>query len=554
MDLRGRDVVLLGGTGLVGMAIARRLIEHAPGRLVVSGLREEEAEAAVCELRREPGAGDVEIVPEYGDVFVRDEDRGRSRAETLAAPEGRRRLLEDLYGPLDQETYERSALASLLERHRPDVLVDCINTATAIAYQDVFSSVESLRQGLEGGEGGPDRAEIESHLGSLYLPQLIRHIQILLEALRRVDTRIYLKIGTSGTGGMGLNVPFTHSEERPSATLLAKASVAGAHSMLLFLMARTPDAPAVKEVKPTAAIAWKRIAYGPVERGGRPMARFDATEPLPLERALGAPPEGAFEETGGVIESVYLDAGENGLFSLGEFEAISTLDMMEIVTPEEIAETVVAELEGRSTGREVVAALDGAVSGPTYRGGVLREAALRRMEELEEEHGVRSVAFEMLGPPRLSKLLFEGAILERLFEDLEAASSLEPESTARRADELVREDDRLRSDALSIGIPILLADGSHLLRGPEVKVAPEPGDELDVDRWAARGWIDLRPASWERWADRCRGYLREQVAAPGADAGSRTDLDVRGRSGQIRPGALAGYVFRVEDEGARTKR
>ena len=553
MDLRGSNVVLLGGTGLVGTAIARRLLERKPDRLVVSGLREEEAERAVEELRTEPLAEDVELVAEYGDVFVRREDRGSSRSEILGTPEGRGRLLEDLYGPLDEETYERSALAALLERYRPDVLVDCINTATAIAYQDVFSSVETLRDELAGG-GAPDAAQIEQHLGSLYLPQLIRHTQILLEALRRVETRVYLKIGTSGTGGMGLNVPFTHSEERPSATLLAKASVAGAHSMLLFLMARTPDAPAVKEVKPTAAIAWKRIEYGPVRRAGRPVPRYDATEALPLERALGAPAEGAFEETGEVLESVYLDAGENGLFSLGEFEAISTLDMMEIVTPEEIAETVVAELEGRSTGREVVAALDAASSGPTYRGGVLREAALRRMEELQEEHGVRSVAFEMLGPPRLSKLLFEGAILQELFDDLSSAARLEPETTARRAEELVRSDDRLRSDALSIGIPILLADGERVLRGPEVKVGAEPGDGLDVDRWAARGWIDLRPASWARWAERCRGYLEEQVEAPGPERGSRTDLDVRGRSGAIRPGVLAGYVFRVEDEGSRTKR
>jgi len=133
MDLRDSNVVLLGGTGLVGMAIARRLIERGPARLVVSGLREEEAEEAVERLREEPGAGEVEIVPEHGDVFVRREDRGRSRSEILATPEGRGRLLDDLYGPLDEETYERSALAALLERYRPDVLVDCINTATAIA-------------------------------------------------------------------------------------------------------------------------------------------------------------------------------------------------------------------------------------------------------------------------------------------------------------------------------------------------------------------------------------------------------------------------------------
>ena len=159
----------------------------------------------------------------------------------------------------------------------------------------------------------------------LYLPQLIRHVQLILEGMRRAKTRVYLKIGTSGTGGMGLNVPFTHSEERPSRSLLAKASVAGAHSLLLFLMARTPDAPVVKEVKPTAAIAWQRVAFGPVMRGRRPIPRYDAVAPVVLEEALEEPTTGMCERLEDAIESVWLDAGENGLFSLAEFEAISEL-------------------------------------------------------------------------------------------------------------------------------------------------------------------------------------------------------------------------------------
>ena len=38
------------------------------------------------------------------------------------------------------------------------------------------------------------------------------------------------------------------------------------------------------------------------------------------------------------LESVFLDAGENGLFSLGEYETISALGLMEVITPEEIAD------------------------------------------------------------------------------------------------------------------------------------------------------------------------------------------------------------------------
>jgi NAD(P)-dependent dehydrogenase (short-subunit alcohol dehydrogenase family) len=554
MELAGKTVLLLGGTGLVGSAIAREVLAREPRRIVVAGLREEEAKQAVASLAERPGPGGVEVLPEWGDIFLREEDRERARRDLVAEPEGRSRLLDDLFGPLDESAVGRSALVALLERHRPDVLVDCINTATAIAYQDVFGSARRLRRRAASTEG-VSAADVEAHLCTLYLPQLIRHIQLLLEGIRRAGTRVYLKIGTSGTGGMGLDIPFTHSEQRPSGTLLAKSSLAGAHSLLLFLMARTNGAPAVKEIKPTAAIAWKEIGFGPVLRGGRPIERYDAVEPLPMPEAFGSgASEGACRRADGVIESVYLDAGENGRFSLGEFEAISSLRMMEVITPEEIAWTAVAEIEGRPTGRDIVGALDASSSGPTYRGGVLRDAALRRMEALETEHGVRSVAFEMLGPPRLSKLLFEASLLQRLLPDLEAGAAMDSEDMARQASALIESDATLRSDIVSIGIPILLPDGERLLRGPEVKVAPAEGRPADVGRLAARGWVDLRPASWSEWKERCRRFLAEEVLGPDAGSGSGADLDVRSRSGEIRPGALAAYVFRVEDGGERMKR
>ena len=552
MDITDRVVVILGGAGLVGSAIARALIPLRPARVVVGGLWEEEARGAVDELRRLPGADEIELIPEWGDVFVRREHRELSRDEILATDDLRRQLVEDIFGELNDEAFNNSTLFSLLQRHRPHVVIDCINTATAIAYQELFGSVQRLRDATA--EKRVYSAEVEAHLTMLYLPQLIRHVQLLLEGMRRANTHIYLKIGTSGTGGMGLNVPFTHSEERPSRSLLAKASVAGAHSILLFLMARTPDAPFVKEVKPTAAIAWQGIGYGPVLRGREPMPRYDAVRPVVLEEALDHPSEEVCERLDGVIESVWLDAGENGLFSLGEFEAISELRMMELITPEEIAETTIDEIVGRPTGRDIVAALDASTSGPTYRGGVMREAALRRMEELENEHGVRSIAFEMLGPPRLSKLLYEAAILRELFDDIRAAAQLDEKETAERAAELVERDRDLRSGIVSIGLPILLPDGRHMLRGPEIKVRPPAGAPLRDSRYANQGWVDLRAVSWVKWRERCAGFVRDQVEGAGADAGSDRDLDPRSRTGEIRPGALAAFVFRVEDEGARARR
>ncbi len=534
---------------MVGLAIARQMLEYAPARLAITALTEAEADRGVTTLSGE-SAAETELVGHFGDVFVAEELKDLGRLTILESGEKRQRFLDDLYGPLDRERLERFYLFRLFQEERPDIVIDCVNTATAIAYQNLFSSGEQLRAAIHSGDDLPDL--VDRHLATVYLPQLIRHVHVLLQALREGGTDFYLKVGTTGTGGMGLNVPFTHSEQRPSNMLMAKAGVAGAHSHLLFLLARTPGAPAVKEIKPAAAIAWKGIGVGPILRRGIPMERFDATEPVELANAFDEG-QNSWRKLDGCLEAVYLDAGENGFFSRDEFETISTLGMMELVTPEEIADAVIREVRGQTTGLDIVSALDGAAMGPTYRGGVLRELALRRMEELEEQFGRRSVAFEFLGPPRLTKLLFEAHMLERLYSTLTGIIELDPERTAQDTFALIQEDEDLRVGILTAGIPILTPGGDRVLRGPEVKVKPREGQEL-TDGVVSRGWVDLRSSNWQTWRNRVCNYRQELSQAPRPDDGSISDLDVSGRSERIRPGALTAWILRTEDKGERLKR
>jgi hypothetical protein len=333
---------------------------------------------------------------------------------------------------------------------------------------------------------------------------------------------------------------------------LAKGSLAGAQTLLLYLMARTPDAPAVKEIKPTAAISWKSIGFGPVTRGGKEIMRVDAVRPMSLDEAFGS--EGAVEytEVNEPLEGVYLNAGENGLFSPAEFETLTALGLMEFVTPEEIAQNVLREIMGHPTGRDVVAALDASTMGPTYRAGVLRTAVLERMETLESEHGTRSIAYEMLGPPRLAKLLFEAEILRRLYGGVSAGAELDPVATAQDGARLIQDDTLLRQGILSIGLIILLPDGGTVLRASHGE-APAGGSTLD-ERVVDASWVDLRESNWVRWKERLTSFRDELSSRRGIEYGSRDDYQYGDGKGQIRPGRMAGWIFRYEDKGERIKR
>ncbi len=314
---------------------------------------------------------------------------------------------------------------------------------------------------------------MEQHLLRLTLPQLIRHAQIITEALHRAGTKSYIKIGTSGTGGMGFNIPYTHSEEKPSRTLLTKSAVAGAHSMLLFLLGRTPDSPVTVEIKPTASIAWREVAYGPVRRKGKPIPLVDCETPIPLKEAFkdGARP---WRELGRPLDGAYIDLGENGLFARDEFETVTALGQMEFITPEEVADYVIMELQGRPTGKDIVAALDAATAGPTYRAGVLRRNAVGRLRGLEEREGKRGVAYEMLGPPRLTKMLYEAYLCRRLCPTVRALAESKAPVLAAAAYRLLQDDAALRQHIISVGLPIVAPDGKNVYRGSTIVVPPPP--------------------------------------------------------------------------------
>lgn len=560
--------MVLGGWGLVGMAICRQMLREEPKELIVLSMTKAEAEEA-CHILQPNVKERTLLTPYWGNIFVRDAMQGLSRAEILGSQKYRNWLIEDMLEEVTEELLQRSHLLQTIARFKPDILVDCINSATAVAYQDVFAGYYNLKTELKKYKQTKEYsanfvAEVEKILCTLYVPQLIRHVQVLYEAMRRSRTGFYVKIGTSGTGGMGLNIPYTHSEEKPSRTLLSKSTVAGAHSLLLFLMARTPDAPITKEIKPTAAIAWKRIAYGDILKGREPVQLYDC----PPENAVLLDGElqplhsdAAVKLKGKMLKSVFVDTGENGIFSYGEFSAISSSGQMELVTPEEIARSVIYEIKGGNTGHDIINALDNATMGPTYRAGVMRESALAKMRALMEEHNCDSVAFELLGPPRLSKLLYEAHLLKLTFGTMQNVLDAQAQELSDALQNIISIDQKLRAAILSIGIPILLQDGKQLLRGPVMKIPAMRGQdsfrisESAVNVWAQDGWVDLRPSNTEIWRNRIKLIFNELESIPPTDTSSQFERDRNYwlSDQSLNIGKVVGWIFSNEERGLRMK-
>ena len=556
------DFLLLGGAGLVGLQVARHIAQQLePRRIVVASLLEGEANAACERLEREFGER-ISFVPAWGNLFVPTDLADTPRGEIMQSPALRARLLEALYDDFDA-AYDKNHLVQMIRRHRPEVIVDCVNTATGLSYQNVWDGAAKVRQFLERGDGkigDQGRLDLEALLLSQAGPQIIRHVRLLHRATTEYKTAVYLKVGTTGTGGMGLNIPYTHSEDKPSKVLLAKNEAAFGHTGLLFLLARTPNSPIVKEVKPAAMIGYKgvkvartRDKHGDDELYAAQEVALDASA-LDLRQDAGT-----YEKTG-VLEVPIVDTGENGVFTRGEFAAITALGQMEYITPEEIARKIVLEIRGANTGNDCVSAMDAAVLNPSYKAGLLRKAALIDLDGAEQESGIASVALGKLGPPELSKLLFEAQLLKVAYGSLDRIiqDDVEPATMSQRA-VAVLESSGVAGHAPSIGIPILLPDGKRILRGPRINV-PEPEGHDTVadltrqggmDRWARKGWVDLRPANMAVWKSRFSQMLNLRAELRDSGSAAATTSTYLGDGFEI--GEVVAWVFNNEMGGNRIK-
>ncbi len=565
MDIKNKKVLILGGWGLVGSAVCRKLIEEKPKQIIITSLLKKEAIKAVKDFQAEfPSLPKNYFISWWGNIFHRNKFKDLSKEQIFANQKNRSVFISDILDELTTDLLKSSSIFNLLSKHKPDVIIDCVNSATAIAYQDIFQSARAVRQAISNKSFEQLRNTSELLLATLYIPQVIRHVQLFYRSMNHFNTKVYLKIGTSGTGGMGLNIPYTHSEERPSRVLLSKSAVAGAHTLLLFLMGRTPDAPITKEIKPTGAIAWKQISFGEIKKKGKsiPLVDLPINETVELKNSLLLKDKSLkINNLKKNLKSVFIDTGENGIFSRGEFEAIATPGQMEFVTPEEIADSVVYEIKGGNTGRDIINALDNATLEPTYRAGFMFDKALQKMKKLEKLNNVESVAFEILGPPRLSKLLYEAFLLKINYVSFENVISENPKNISAKLLKYISDNINLRSQIISIAIPILLPDGKRLVRGETIKIPPFQGENeikitnKNIDVWAESGWVDLRESNIKKWIARFNTLKNNVAKLNKNETSSRHfyDKEYWNNFQSIEPGKLVGWIFSTEEQGQRMK-
>jgi hypothetical protein len=212
----------------------------------------------------------------------------------------------------------------------------------------------------------------------------------------------------------------------------------------------------------------------------------------------------------------------------------------------------VLEILGASTGRDMLAAIDGAITEPSYRAGVIREHAVRQMHHLESglRGDVPSIAVGHLGPPRLSKLLAEAYLIRHATnkETIAEIRKIDAAGMQRFVERYLVENPAVISTIVRIGTPILRErDGRlTLTRGPRISIpAVVAGhslvdlDEARIEQYAASGWVDLRLSSFVQWRKRLERAEPGDIERFGSAAFDLTQYPGE----RFEPGDFVGWLF-----------
>jgi len=95
------------------------------------------------------------------------------------------------------------------------------------------------------------------------------------------------------------------------------------------------------------------------------------------------------------------------------------------------------------------------------------------------------------------------------------------------------------------------------MRSPFIRIPEVPGANAipltadNIEKWAAKGWVDLRPKNFEKWRARFTRMQREAQRLRGR--GSAAVTRAAYLSDEISIGAVVGWIFNNEEGGYRIK-
>jgi len=547
--MKGKTILILGA-GNVGEACAALLARIQPSKIILHTLTEKEAMQARDNVFKLGNNKNVTIDTSFGNVLFTPEISGKISPEI--SDNVKKEVLEYIYDPFSEKIAGKSSLFNLLSKYKPDYIIDSINIATVVgcANDPYFLAQYFLKKEPAGNE------LFENMLLSATIPILTRFVQVLHKYLAENNHVVYVKVSTTGSGGMGMNIKYTHGDLKEagmSNAILGKVAAAGVFNQLLWTLANTPGIN-VRVVIPATLIGWQEVGFGKFISNGRycvlnkKIQKINISElPAVLKNSLNHN-----DKTDEYMEIPFVESGENAAYSLAEMTAITAQGQMEAITREEVANAVIDCMYGTSK-YDMISAMDMASLKSTYTGAVQRNNILNKVKCIQDEKCIPSIATNNLGPT-VTKHLYElYFILEAGNFNLNNIVSFSTADILVKIKEIVSQKTEIINQILSLGLPVLQED-NMLIIGDKINYPKNQSfefiDEDKINYWAKLGWVDLREKQIQTWLDLLLRMFNELNSPDGKMVDLERNLQFMNKTEVL--GEVLAYLYSISG-GSRRK-
>ena len=536
--------VLVLGVGQIGKAITKRIIAHKPDRIILHNLTKKESD--YCFEYFSKNYKDVEFIPSYGDVFLPFDFNKLTTIEEQI--KNKYDLLNFFYSDLSPEILKESTLYNLVQKWRPYLIIDAINSGTVLGNHykpELILSKVSKSANVD----VDTSAEI---LLNDFVPKAINFVYSLKLVMEDFKIKKYLKVSTTGLGGMGMNMPYTHGDTPKSSlsfALMGKISAAGVLHQLLWNLSHTTHYN-ISLLIPSTFVGYDFTKFEPIETDIGLIKKINNPKRLKInEGDTLTYSKGLSDE---YLEFPVVRAGENHVYSLYELSALTAVGQMEAITKEEVANAAMEDICGK-TNRNMLNYMDSGMLTSTFAEKVMVEKIKSEIKLIKQKNNSTSIATGNLGVT-VAKRLYELHIIKQVCKTVDELKNIDVKKLCDLVTENIENNKDLIIEMLSLGLPIVMEDDTMFIG--EYSLFPDKGCDLTVtkerlEKWIQVGWVDLRAENILFWKETIT-YVYNDAQKVLKDKDFILNRDAFSISNDYDIGEVLAYYYNLQEKGRKT--
>lgn len=518
-------VILILGAGQIGLATAHKIAEYNPISIILHTLTEEEAELAKDTFSNI--SSETSIIKSSGDIF------GVYGSSNINLD------LNYLYNSKMKDKYKLSAIYQLCNKYKPDIIIDAVNTATILGksikeYSYVFET--------------NDPAKVQDINNNIMRDNpimiLINFINSLKIAMNHNKVDKYIKVSTTGLGGMGFDMPYTHGEQNNdclSDELMGKISTSGIIHQFLWTLSHTLGYN-ISVIVPATCVGWGRISNDIISNDLGQVLLLDYEQKLNSDVQFPLTPSKSIN-LNNKLRGPIVYAGENNAYTLSEIELLTSLGQMESISKEEVANAVIEDINGNSK-HNILRSMDLSILGPTYFGRRNRDIIINKLKRSHIDNE-GTITTGNLGP-KVTKHIYElYLILSSCNSSIQKLKNLKKVDVVESVSQMIVMNKKIRTEILSMGLSIMAEKYYYYNRNTINSTLIINNEELEIN--IEKNWVDLRKNNIFNLIDKVINAFDESTKIKKGDLYNiNMDKDLEAISDVTEVGELLAYIYSME--------